>query len=432
MLGCATLMAFATTPGQSVLVSLFNASYRETLGISVTALSAAYTIGTLLAAGPVPLIGRMADRYGLKIVSLLVTMGFALSLALLSTTTNLLMLALGFFLIRTLGQGALGALANHTTAMWYERKLGRAHAVLAIGGFAAGAALLPQPTAWLIGEIGWRLTLIVLAGLVLLLTWPMLLTVFYNRPEDIGQHLDGDAAEHAQHDTVHGGPPPPGDPAFTAKQAAATRAFWTCTLASVASGMIGTALIFHMVTMLQSAGLEGTAGEAAQAVQAWPIAFAISTIGVGWLVDRFRAGPLLAIGTLLLGLATCVCLIAERGGSDHTVLIMGAGMGLFGISQALVAGVSGPTIARYFGRTHHGSIRGWTSSMGVAGTAGGPLLAGWGYEAAGGSFTPVLIGFALLAVPLTAFALTLRKPEPPRNPDRHPEPDADEPVVPSS
>jgi ABC-type sulfate transport system permease component len=84
MLAVATFMAAATMPGQTVMAALFNDSYRQALDLSITQLSAAYTIGTLLAAVPISWVGRMANRHGLRLVTGIVMLGFALALVLLS------------------------------------------------------------------------------------------------------------------------------------------------------------------------------------------------------------------------------------------------------------------------------------------------------------------------------------------------------------
>ncbi len=428
MLGVAIAMAVATMPGQTVVVSLFNASYREALGLSVTQLSAAYTAGTILAALPLALVGRAADRYGLRLVTAVVAVAFAGALAMQSRVEHVVMLGVGFFFIRFLGQGSLGMLSGHTIAMWFERKLGTVHAAHALG-FAAGSALMPFPVGWLIEHHGWRPALLVLAAFVLLLVIPPVLTVFRNKPEDIGQHLDGDPVEHETHDVMHGGPPPPSDPAFTARQAMATRAYWIIVPIMVAGGLIGTALLFHMQTMLQAGGLEGTEIQAAAAIQPWPIAFAVGTIVAGPLADRVKPALLLSLAPLVMGVSCLVCLAAAAGlaPSGWTVALMGAGMGVFGISQAIGVAVGNPTIARYFGRTHHGAIRGTVTTLMVAGTGAGPLMAGAAYDLAGESFTPILLAFAIACVPLTLSAFWLRPPTPPADPDRTPDPDEPDP-----
>lgn len=429
MLGVAVLLAMASMPGQSIVVALFNQGFRDDLGLSITQLSAAYTIGTILAALPLSLIGKAADRFGLRVTVGVIAVAFAAALVYQSRVESLIALGVGFFLVRLLGQGSIGMMAGHTISMWFERTLGRVHSILAIGGFAGGSVLVPLLAAWLIAETGWRTALVWLAALVLVLVIPPVLTVFRNKPEDIGQHLDGDPAEHRTHDTLHGGTPPPGDPAFTTKQAATTLAYWIMVPCMLMSGLVGTALLFHMGALLSSAGITGTpeqlAGEVAKANVAFPIAFGSATLLFGWLADKVPARVLLPLGPLLLAASCAVCtaVVTGRVAPEHTVPIMAVGMGVFGTSQAIVVAVCNPTIARYFGRTHHGSIRGSIATMSVIGTGIGPLLAGWAFTAANASFAPILIVFAACGVPLAIGGAFLTKPMPPSERDRTPDPD---------
>lgn len=425
MLGVAVLMSAATMPGQTVLMALFNTPIRESLGLSVEQISAAYAIGTILASLPLPLVGRAADRFGLRPTIAFVVAGFVASLLLLREATGIVSLGACFFGVRFLGQGSLGMLSRHSVAMWFERRLGRADAILSLGGFAGASALLPIPVAALIAAYGWQSALLVCAAGVLVLTVPSLIFVFRNKPEDIGQHLDGDPTEHATHDTLHGGAPPPGDPAFNARQAVGTRAFWTLAITLVMGGFIGTALLFHMQTILQQAGLEDTDKQAALAIQPWAICTGLATIAVGWLVDRHNPACLLpfSMGFMAISLACCAAAANGLAGPSATIPLMATGMGLLGVSHAMISGVCNPTIARFFGRTHHGSIRGFVATAIVMGTGGGPYLFALGHRHAGGDFVPVMILFACAAVPLGIAGGLLRRPAPPAHPDRIPEPD---------
>ncbi len=433
MLFVAILMAIATMPGQTVLVALYNASFREALGLSVTQLSAAYTIGTIIASLPLPWVGRFADRVGLRLTVGIVAVCFALSLLLLREATGVVMLGFCFFLVRFLGQGSLSMLAGHVIAMWFERKLGRVHALLAVCGFAVGSAVLPQPIAWLIAHHGWQFALLVSAAGVLLLTMPMVIFVFRNTPEDIGQHLDGDPVEHAQHDVIHGGTPPPGDPAFTVRQAVRTPAFWILVPNMLMTGLVGTALIFHMQTMLQQAGLEGTERQAALAIQAWPIVFGVATLIVGWLTDKFRPSLILPVALVLQAAAELLCLAATRAMVSESLIVplMATGMGVYGASQATIVGVCNPSIARFFGRTHHGAIRGVISTAIVLGTGAGPIMFAVAYDLSGNDFTPVMLAFVSLTIPLGIAAAFLTRPDPPAHRDLHPDPDEPDPIDPA-
>lgn len=429
MLAIAILMGVASMPGQTVLLALYNASIRNALGLSITQLSIAYTLGTIAAALPLPLVGRIADRIGLRLTIAAVSAAFSASLLLLGEARGIVSLGLAFFLIRFLGQGALSMLAGHTISLWFERRLGTVHSLLAVIGFGVSSALLPQPVAWLIAEHGWKASLAVSAIAVAMLTLPFAVFFFRNRPADIGQHLDGDPAEPPAHDVLHGGPPPPGDPAFTIRQAATTRAFWMLGLIMLASGFIGTALLFHMQTMLQQAGLEGTERQAALAFQSWPIVFAVSMLAMGTLADRFRPALLMPIALLLQMIAVLACLSATRAvpPTDLVLPLMSVGMGLYGASQACVFGVGNPTIARYFGRTHHGAIRGVISTATVLGTGGGPYIVALAYDLAENDFTPVMLALAASSIPLGLFARGLRQPAPPARRDLTPEPDLPDP-----
>jgi len=431
MLGVAIAMAVATMPSQTVVVSLFNDSFRTAAGLNVEQLSRAYTIGTILAAFPLPWVGRMADRHGLRKVTAVVVVALAASLLLITRAHSLIQLAGCFFLIRFLGQGSLGMLAGHTIAMWFERRLGTTHSILAIAGFAGGSALMPRPTAWLIERFGWQTAMVVLAGFVLALVVPALLFLFRNKPEDIGQHLDGDPVEHATHDTMHGGRAPLNDPAFTRKQAMGTRAFWILVPIMCANGLIGTALLFHMQEMLRGAGLEGTEAQTAIAIQPWPICFGVGMLALGWLVDRFKPRHLMPIGPLLMLVACVVCLAGVAGWvpQDRVIATMATGMAIFGFSMAVSVAVGNPAIARYFGRTHHGAIRGTISLASVAATGIGPWMAGKAYVLAGDDYVPILLAFAASGVPLAAASLFLRPPKPPKDRDlSHPDPDEPDPV----
>lgn len=430
MLGIAMATAIATMPGQTVLVSLFNASYREALRISEVEISTAYMFGTIIASLPLALVGRAADRFGLRRVTGIVAVLFAGALVAMTQVWSIWALGVGFLLIRFLGQGSLSMLSGHSIAMWFERRLGTAHAILAVGGFAAGSAILPIPTAALIDRLGWQAALVVLAGMVVVLVVPAVLFLFRNRPEDVGQNLDGDPAPHERHDVIHGGAPPIDDPAFTIRQAMTTFAYWIVVANMVAVGLVGTALLFHMQPLLQIAGAEGTAKQAALAIQPWPIAFGCGVLLSGFLADRFHARAMLPIGGLLMMVSCVVAYIAisDLSPASSAVALMGGSMAIFGIAQSLVFGVGNPTIARYFGRTHHGAIRGTISTAVVAGTGAGPFALSIGQELMGGTL-PVLVVFALSGLPLAVLAAFITRPAPrPRPVGDTPDADIDDPV----
>src|SRR5436305_1871733 len=76
---------------------------------------------------------------------------------------------------------------------WYRRNRGQAMGVAYIGGALAGA-IGNKLAPWLVSFMSYRSALQFL-GLVLLLAWPIALFILKDRPEDLGQNIDGDVLD---------------------------------------------------------------------------------------------------------------------------------------------------------------------------------------------------------------------------------------------
>ncbi len=408
MLPVAVIAMICTLPAQTIVVSQFNTPIREALGLSLSQISLAYLLGTTLAALPLTLVGRAADRFGLRVVLGVVSASLAVSLALLGQARGLVSLTAGFALIRFLGQGSLGMLASHTLAMWFERRLGVMESVKHVG-FSLGALALPAATVALIEAVGWRAALALLGLGVAGLLLPLVATVFRNRPEELGQRRDGDTApgEGAASE-------PMVERAFSLGEALRTRALWILLCSGPFLGLVGTAMIFHTQPILASLGVADPVAATPFVQAPWPLALALTPLLAGWLVDTVQPRWLLPVA---LGLGAGACASIVLGGQGtwgwSPEVWVAIGMGVFGVAGGLVAAVVGPTIARYFGRTHHGAIRGLTITVAVAATAIGPFLLSEGAKLAGGRFDLVFLVFALSALPLAAAALSLQEPAPP-------------------
>ncbi|MEO1009213.1 MAG: MFS transporter [Planctomycetota bacterium] len=411
MAGVCTVAFIATAPGQTLIVSQFNESFTTSLGLSATMLSTAYLVGTVLAASPLVLVGRASDRIGPRRVMLAVAVLFGLACVFAGQARGVVMLTVAFFLLRFLGQGSLALTSGHALALWFERRLGTVNAMKLVGtqlGFAAFAPL----AAFLIAEVGWRTAYALLGLLVWILVLPMGLLLSRDHPEQMGQRIDGDPP-HASEDSggeagdEMGDKPrsePRYDPAFTLRAAVRTPAYWILALSSVMNGLIGTALIFHAQPMLAEAGLDPEASAAL--VMAWSITMAVAVLPAGWLADRVHPRILLSLAALLLAAAATLFL------SLGSVAIGVLAMACFGVSQAAATAAGVPTVARYFGRAHHGAIRGSVTRLAVAGTGLGPIVLGVSIDELG-SFRPGMLVFVAASVALGAWCSRLERPAPP-------------------
>ncbi|MCA9298793.1 MAG: MFS transporter [Phycisphaerales bacterium] len=392
MAGVCTVALIATSPGQTVVVSQFNLALRESLDLSSTELSAAYMIGTLVAAVPLVLIGRLSDRYGPRLMLGLVGLCFGCACMLAGLAQGVVSLTVVFFLLRFLGQGSLSLISGHALALWFHRRLATVNAGKIIVTQVANL-VIPAAALLLIHEGGWRYAYVILGLGVLVATLPLAAFVARDHPDEVGQHLDGDTPDPQR--------PAEADVAFTLHETVRTFAYWTLVAVMVLPATIGTAYMFHAQAILEVNGLDPN--QSVNMARAWSTTMMVMLLPAGVLADRCHPRVLCLTSVVLLTVS-CVLMMMVT-----TVWAAMVAMTCFGVAQTAAVAVGVPTVARYFGRAHHGAIRGSMTRITVAGTGLGPLLLGASLDLFG-TFTPGHLLFILLCVRAIAAPATLRPP----------------------
>lgn len=449
MLAITTLTTMATAPGQSFVVGAFSEAIRADLQITLGEFAGAYMIATFLASLPLTLVGRLSDKLGTRSVMMVVAVLLGLACMIIAALAlgvqrlipepplnhfaTLATLTISFFLLRFLGQGALGLVSSHALAMWFERKLGFAEAIRHLG-MPLALALLPAAIVLGIDSFGWKPTYAALGLLVWIIVLPLVAIAHVNKPEDLGQHVDHDRFEHTHdtHEQVNieldapsigeGGDlhTPTGRSAetalhqFTLKQAMRTPSYWIVTATMVLSAAVGTAFVFHAQPMMSDLTLppERTA---AAVVATLGVISLITSLPFGYLVDRFRPRYLLAITGLFLAVSCLLYATASR--TSTPALMAHASYFFLALSQGLLFLLASPIFARYYGRTHHGAIRGSLTTFMVIGTSAGPFV----FAAARsftGNFAAIYSAAAVIAIVLAIWATRLQQPQPPADADR--------------
>jgi MFS family permease len=179
-----------TAPGQTAAVSAFVDPMLADLGMSRTALSAAYLIGTLTGAAAMPVVGRALDTYGVRRTMAAVGVVFGAFLLGLSFVTGIVGLTAGFVGIRMAGQGALGLTATTAAALWFTRRRGIAVGAVSAAG-AAGISLAPLLLERLVSAWGCRAVWAGEGVFIWLTVVPLALLVMRDRPQQLGQVADG-------------------------------------------------------------------------------------------------------------------------------------------------------------------------------------------------------------------------------------------------
>lgn len=391
IVGVAAVALAMTAPGQTVGVSVFVDPMIEGLGLTRSHVAGAYLAGTLTGAVTLPLIGKWIDRFGVRLMTAAIAAAFGAVLFAMSGVTGLLTVAVGFTGIRLLGQGSLSLVSTTSVALWFDRRRGLALGVTTAVG-AALMSLAPLALAAGIDRFDWRWTWS-LAGLTV---WAVVVPLAWwglrDRPGDVGQHVDG-------------APPAPGDEAtaagWTRGEARRTLMFWAVGAAVTTSGMIGTALGFHQISLLGERGL--TVAQAAANFLPQTAAAIVGTLVMGVLVDRIAPRVLVAASMTAIAAAMLLAQIAAPG-----LLAVAFGMAL-GLGSGSIRTLEAAAFPRYFGVAHVGAIRGSVMSLSVAGTAFGPLLLALGFERYG-SYGPVLS--MLLVIPAAVAVLAVFAPVP--------------------
>ena len=394
----ATIALALTGPGQTFGVSVFVNPMIDDLGISRTAMTTSYLIGTLVGALALPWIGQAIDRYGVRRVMIIVGALFGAFLIAMSFVSGIVGLTAGFIGIRMMGQGALNLTATTSVALWFSRKRGLAMGIVTAVG-AVGMTLVPLLGESLIADYGWRQTWVIEGLVVWALVLPIAIFGIRNRPSDVGQYADGDPAPVDGSDDVWG---------VKRSEALRTGFFWLVTAAVATISAIITAVVFHQIDLLGSRGLTPT--EAAANFIPQTVATLIATLGIGALADRFSPRVVLAPSMVMLAGG-----LARGTAVTPGFVAISFGM-LIGAAGGAMRVVEATELPRYFGTLHIGAIRGVVTSVGIAGAAVGPLAFSLIHDITG-NYTTVLV--VSIIVPAAVMVATFIVPVP-----QHSEPDA--------
>ena len=392
VLATAMLTTVATIPGQTVGVSVFLDYILEDLGASRSTVSLLYTVGTLLASFALPFVGRRIDRHGPRVAVGVIAGLFAVACVWMAGVQSLWMLAVGFILIRGLGQGSLSLVSLHVVNLWFVKRRGLAVGMTGLG-MAIATAVVPSLLERLIDALGWRAAYAILAGIVASVALPLGVTFFRSAPERYGVTPDGYRAP--ERDAT-----PAREVNLTLGQARRTSAFWIVAGSGVTIAALSTGQVFHHFDIVAQAGVDRLG--AAAIFLPLGLAAAGANLSSGVLLDRFPPRYLIMV---MLTLQAAALLFAAWL-SPAWVLAYGA---VLGAAQGMNGAVSGAVYATYFGRAHIGAIKGFATTLTVAGTAVGPWAFALGRDAAG-LYGPVLIGSAVIPLALAIAAWWMRPP----------------------
>jgi MFS family permease len=359
----------------------------------------AFSFGFVVSGAVSPLIGRLMDRAGPRMVMELgvALMGGGLLLAPLTTAPWHLYITIGVMV--GAGSVCLGYSGQSLfLPNWFVRRRGLAMGI-AFAGVGIGSVTLLPWVEHLIEQTGWRTACTVMGLLVLIVLAPINL-LLRKRPEDLGLLADGEAgrsAESAQPvsnilDAAWA------STEWTLPRALRTARFWWIALGYFCGLYMWYAVQVHQTKYLLDIGFSPN-------VAVWALG-AVSLLGIpgqialGHLSDRIGREAIWAISSA--GFAICFTILIALKYEPNLALVylMVFAQGALGYG---LTSIMGAVVLEIFQGPHYGSIFGCIMLVALVGAAAGPWVTGTLYDLTG-DYT-VAFAIAIFVSLLSGFAI---------------------------
>lgn len=393
-------VAQAITIGLTIIpFGLFASPLDDEFGMSIATVQLGLGLFLLVMTGASAGIGPLLDRRSIRALMAAGSALMALSFLAMSAAQHPWQLLWLFGGGAALGVAMAGPLAATTViAKWFDERRGMAVGIAAMGPPAGGLLFTPL-AGWLLTEVGWRGTLQVFALLSALIA-PLALLVVRSTPAEVGQQVDGRAADSP------GEAPRVQSAGISSAEILRSRNFWGLALAMGIVFGLGGGWNANAPRFGEDLGYSGQ-------TMSMLIGFAAglgipATLLFGWCADRFdnRALLWLCIG----GQAAALLVLWSQPGQ---VLFVGAIL-LFGFSGGGLLPVYASFIGRLFGPASFGGVMGLAGLVMLPFGAGAPVVAGLMRDASG-SYRGALLAFAISFLTAASLLTWIRtRPSPTR------------------
>ena len=183
-------LAIGTTIfGTRFSFGLFFKSIESEFDLTRAATSGVFSTYTVLGCAFAILGGWALDRYGPRIIILLMGLFTGFSLLLTSQTNSSWQLFITYSLLLSIGTGAIYVVTMSTVSRWFDKKRGFALGI-ASSGSGLGIVVVAPFATYLISNFGWRMSYIVMGLIASLIVIP-LSRLLRKDPYEIGALSDG-------------------------------------------------------------------------------------------------------------------------------------------------------------------------------------------------------------------------------------------------
>jgi MFS family permease len=336
----------------------------DALGFTRGSFTLYFSIAAVSMMVAAPVVGKLLERYNIRIIMTISTAVMAASFALFSQCSSLWQFyALAVFL----GIGSAGSHIIPVSMMitnWFVKKrgltMGIVFAATGIGGF-----IFNPLTNLLILDYGWRMAYLVLGLVIAVLTVPVGMFVVRARPAEMGLRAYGE-------DELPAGGEGSMAVGLTAAPAMKTSAFWLLAVMILFIAIANMGVLHHIIPYLTDMGYSSTT--AANLMSLHMAMLVLGKVVLGELADRI--GLSRSLVACLVGLVISISILF--GTSVLWVAILFNV--LFGLSISVRTILPPLMTSACLGPKHFGVIYGFLNIATTLGTAVGVPLSGVIYD----------------------------------------------------
>lgn len=353
----------------------------ESLGFTRGGFTLYFTISALSMMFTAPFVGKLIERFSLRLVVTISSIILTASFVLFSQCRTLgQFYILGVFSGIGLAGSSIIPVSNMITHWFVDKRglaMGIVFAATGIGGLTA------NPLAnWIIVNHGWQAAYLSLGLLVGILTIPVAIFVVRGKPADMGLRPLGAEAAQAAEGELEG---------VTLTEAIKMSTFWLFALLILFTNIANMGVLHHIIPYLTDLGY-------ASSTAAMLVSFHMGVLMIGKVVTGRVADKL---GLIKCYVLLIICMVAS------ILLLYGMQVFWVAIAFCIIFGFASPVItvfpplftAKYLGRKHFAIVYGVLSIFSALGTALGTPLSGFIHDWTK-SYYPafaIYIGMAVIA-----------------------------------
>lgn len=369
--------------------------YQYVASLFITALEAEYgwsrgqvmTIGALALAGAfsAPFMGRIADRYGIRLVAissiLIVTMAY---LGLAASDGSMAQIIPLMVIFGLAAPGTAGIVYARAIASWFVTHRGMALGLMS-SGISISVLIFNTPIAWLIETHGFRAAYVALALLALCIGLPVVWR---------GLRLNPDEPQ----DAATAGLSPAERPVVPLRSILVQPRFWLLVGTMALFNMPSAGILTQLAPLLEGRGL--TLVQGGLLFSLFTASVLAGRLLVGWAFDRYSPPHIASIVAFAAGFGILSFLDAAP------VIALIPGIIAVGLVQGSESDVVAYFIGRMFPTASFSTVYGLTMTGTMTGTAIGIIAFGRLYDHYGDYHVPLLIGAGLFFL-VSAMYLTM-------------------------